>query len=137
MSYLLDTNVISEVVKSNPDNNVLQWFKSVPNEALFISVLTLGEIRKGTEGVKDVKRKEKLLLWLEIELPRWFDGRVLNIDLHVADRWGRLQSEMKKPIPAIDSLLAATAIQHDLRLVTRNVKDFKFPALHVICPWNT
>lgn len=136
MSYLLDTNVISEVVRSNPNKNVIEWFKSVPDEALFISVLTIGEIRKGTETVKDHKRREKLRLWLEIELPRWFADRILDIDLHIADRWGRLQSEIKKPIPAIDSLLAATALHHDLRLVTRNTKDFKYPLLQVICPWN-
>lgn len=136
MSYLLDTNVISEIVKAAPDKNVLAWFRTIPDEALYISVLTLGEIRKGTEAVKDLKRKEKLRLWLEIELPRWFEERILEIDQHVADRWGRLQGEMNKPIPAIDSLIAATALQHDLRLVTRNIKNFQYPSLQVICPWN-
>lgn len=136
MSYLLDTNIISELVKAKPDPKVLKWFKEIPDEALYISVLTLGEIRKGTEMVSDPKRKESLRLWLEIELPRWFGDRVLDINQHIADRWGRLQYEMKKSIPAIDSLIAATALYHDLRLVTRNVKDFKYPSLHVICPWN-
>lgn len=136
MSYLLDTNVISEIVKTNPNKSVIDWFKSVPDEALFISVLTLGEIRKGTEAINDLKRKEKLRLWLEIELPRWFGERILDIDQFIADRWGRLQCEMKRPIPAIDSLIAATALQHDLRLVTRNVKDFQYPSLQVLCPWN-
>lgn len=136
MSYLLDTNVVSELVRPKPDQQVLKWFKQIPDEALYISVLTLGEIRKGTEMVLDPKRKESLRIWLEIELPRWFGERVLEIDQPVADRWGRLQSEMKKPLPAIDSLIAATALHHDLRMVTRNIKDFTYPSLQVICPWN-
>jgi predicted nucleic acid-binding protein len=135
MSYLLDTNVVSEVVRSKANQHVVDWFKTIPDEALFISVLTLGEIRKGIEMVGDLKRKEKLRLWLEMELPRWFGDRILDIDQDVAKRWGRLQSEMSKTIPAIDSLIAATALHHDLRLVTRNVKDFKYPSLQIICPW--
>ena len=82
-----------------------------------------------------LKRKETLRVWLGIDLPQWFNDRILKIDHTIADRWGRLQSEMRKPIPAIDSLIAATALYHDLRLVTRNVKDFKYPSLQVICPW--
>lgn len=135
MSYLLDTNVISEIVRPKPDEHVVNWFKTIPDEALYISVLTLGEIRKGAEMIPDDKRKEKIRIWLEIDLPQWFNDRILKIDHYIADRWGRLQSEMRKPIPAIDSLIAATALYHDLRLVTRNVKDFKYPSLQVICPW--
>jgi len=85
--------------------------------------------------VKDDKRKEKLRLWLEIELPQWFGERILVIDHFVTNRWGRLSAEMKKNIPAIDSLIAATALHHDLRLVTRNIGDFDFPFLQVINPW--
>lgn len=136
MSYLLDTNVISELVRPKPDEKVLKWFESNPDEALYLSVLTLGEIRKGIEKIKESSHKEKLRIWLEIELPRWFGSRVLSIDQLVSDRWGRLQSEMKNPIPAIDSLIAATALHYDLRLVTRNKKDFKYPSLQVICPWD-
>lgn len=135
MSYLLDTNVISEIVRPKPNQHVIDWFKTVPDEALHLSVLTLGEIRKGVEQVTDAKRKEKLLLWLEIDLIKWFGDRILTIDEHVADRWGRLQNEMIKTLPAIDSLIAATALHHDLRLVTRNVKDFQYPSLQIICPW--
>jgi toxin FitB len=135
MSYLLDTNVLSEVVRPRPNQNVLQWFESVPSEVLHISVLSLGEIRKGIEGVKDEDRKEKLRLWLETELPDWFEDRILNIDQPVAERWGRLQYEVKRPMPAIDSLIAATALHHDLRLVTRNEQDFQYPFLQVVNPW--
>ena len=136
MSYLLDTNVISELIRPKPEPKVLEWFKNIPEETLYLSVLTLGEIRKGVELLKDLKRKEKLRIWLEIDLPRWFGERVLEINQDVADRWGRLQAEIKRPIPAIDSLIASTALHHDLRLVTRNVNDFKFSSLQVICPWN-
>lgn len=107
----------------------------MPDESLFISVLTTGEIRKGVEGVADAKRKEKLRLWLEHELPEWFGKRVLSIDAEVAERWGRLQAQAKRPVPAIDSLLAATALHHELRMVTRNEKDFDYQGLEVINPW--
>jgi predicted nucleic acid-binding protein len=136
MSYLLDTNVLSELVRAKPNPQVLKWIDAVPNEALYISVLTLGEIRKGVEMLSEEHRKEKLRLWLEIELPQWFGERVLPINQEVSDRWGRLQSEIKNPIPAIDSLIAATALYHDLRMVTRNKKDFNYAGLQVISPWD-
>lgn len=136
MSYLLDTNVISELVRPKPEKKVIEWFDRIPNESLNISVLSLGEIRKGVEKLSDSRRKEKLRLWLEIELLTWFEDRILAIDQAVADRWGRLQFRMKKPLPAIDSLIAATALYHDLRLVTRNKKDFNLPFLQIVCPWD-
>jgi len=136
MSYLLDTNVLSELVRSKPHPNVLKWFDSIPNEVLYVSVLTLGEIRKGIDGVIEKRRQEKLKLWLEIELPAWFDTRILAVDQAVADRWRRLQAEVKKPLAAIDSLIAATALHHDLRLVTRNERDFQYPSLQIANPWH-
>jgi predicted nucleic acid-binding protein len=135
MTYLLDTNVVSELVRSKPNSHVIKWFESIPNDALHLSVLSLGEIRKGIEGIKETERKEKLRLWLEIDLPTWFGNRILTIDKLVVDRWGRLQHEAKRPIPAIDSLIAATALHYDLRLVTRNERDFQFFSLQVINPW--
>jgi hypothetical protein len=135
VSYLLDTNVISETIRRRQDKLVIGWLEQVPAEALFLSVLTLGEIRKGVERLTDKKRREKLRLWLEHELPAWFEGRVLPIDLAVADRWGRLLAETGRPVPTIDSLLAATALHYELRLVTRNARDFAYPGLEVINPW--
>ena len=135
MSYLLDTNVISELVRPKPAKSVLVWFENIPSEALHISVLTLGEIRKGVEYMPDGARREKLRLWLEHELADWFGARVLPVDIPVADRWGRLLALMGRPVPTIDSLLAATALHHELRLVTRNQKDFDYPGLEVINPW--
>lgn len=136
MSYLLDTNIISEIARPKPNVNVLSWFNAIPNETLFLSVLTLGEIRKGVEMLPNSKRKEKLLLWLELELPAWFEDRILIIDQHVANMWGYLQSTAKRSLPAIDSLIAATALHYELRLVTRNEKDFQYPNLQVINPFN-
>ncbi len=136
MSYLLDTNVISELVRTTPDERVLAWFREVPDEALHVSVLTLGEIRRGVERLAAGTRREKLRVWLETDLPGWFGDRVLAIDAAVADRWGRLLSAAKRPVPAIDSLLAATALHHELRLVTRNTADFAFPGLEVVNPWS-
>ena len=135
MSYLLDTNVISELVRPKPAKAVLAWFENIPSEALHISVLTLGEIRKGIENMPDGARREKLRLWLEHELADWFDTRILTVDIPVADRWGRLLAQIGRPVPSIDSLLAATALHHELRLVTRNQKDFDYPGLEVINPW--
>ncbi|MBI5437702.1 MAG: type II toxin-antitoxin system VapC family toxin [Nitrosomonadales bacterium] len=135
MSYLLDTNAISELVRPKPAKVVLAWFGNIPSEALHISVLTLGEIRKGVERMPDGERREKLRLWLEHELVDWFGSRVLPVDTLVADRWGRLIAQMGRPVPSIDSLLAATALHHELRLVTRNQKDFDYPGLEVVNPW--
>lgn len=137
MSYLLDTNVISETVRRSPDKAVIAWLKGIPGEALYVSVLTLGEVRKGIEGLKDHQRREKLRVWLEHDLPDWFEDRVLTIDMPVADRWGRLLASAGRPLPTIDCLLAATALHYELRLVTRNTKDFEFPGLEVINPWET
>ncbi len=133
--YLLDTNVVSETIRRSPSEAVISWLDQIPGDALFVSVLTLGEIRKRVEALSDRKRREKLRLWLDHELPRWFEERVLPVDLAVADRWGRLLAEVGRSVPTIDSLLAATALHHDLRLVTHNVKDFDYPGLEVIDPW--
>ena len=135
MSYLLDTNILSETIRKSPNSLVLTWLDKIPAEALFISVLTLGEIRKGIEALSDKRRREQLRIWLEYELPAWFEGRVLPVDLAVADRWGRLLAEAGRTLPTIDSLLAATAIHHELRLVTRNSRDFDYPGLEVINPF--
>ncbi|OGT30290.1 MAG: recombinase [Gammaproteobacteria bacterium RIFCSPHIGHO2_12_FULL_35_23] len=136
MSYLMDTNVLSELIKPKANKKVLDWVESIPNESLYISVLTLGEIRKGLEKVSDIRRKERLRVWLEHELPAWFNDRIKPIDIQVVDRWGRLQAEIKRPVPVIDSLLAATALHFDFALVTRNNKDFAYPSLEVINPWS-
>ncbi|MDX1901244.1 MAG: type II toxin-antitoxin system VapC family toxin [Gammaproteobacteria bacterium] len=136
MNYLIDTNVISELVSVRPAASVLAWFEQIPMSSVHISVLTLGEIRKGIEKVKDIRCRKKLLIWLEHDLVEMFHMRIMGITLEVADRWGRLQSEVGRTLPAIDSLIAATALHHDMALVTRNTDDFfDCPGLEVINPW--
>ncbi len=135
MSWLLDTCVLSELARPRPDAAVLHWFSVAPDHALHISVLTLGEIRKGIEQLKEGEKRERLRLWLEHDLLDWFEDRILDVDRHVTDRWGLLLSEVGRPVPAIDSLLAATALRHGLRMVTRNEQDFAFPGLVVVNPF--
>ena len=136
MSYLIDTNVLSELRRRHPNTNVTQWFAERPSSTLFLSVLTLGELRKGIDALAESPRKLALLDWLETELPVFFSGRILNIDARVADRWGRLVAQTKQPLPAIDSLLAATALSYGLSLVTRNLRDFQHADLTVLDPWS-
>jgi predicted nucleic acid-binding protein len=140
VSYLIDTNVLSELRRKQPDTHVVAWFSKRAAQSLYLSVLTLGEIRKGIERLDDshtdAARRQSLGDWLEQELPTFFLGRLLDVDLGVADRWGRLQAFAKRPLPAIDSLLAATALQHNLKLVTRNEKDFADMGVDLINPWN-
>ena len=137
MSYLVDTNVLSELRRRQPDANVATWFAQRPAGTLYLSVLTLGEIRKGVEAMADASRRLALLDWLEVELPAFFTGRILGIDAAVADRWGRMVAQAGRPLPALDSLLAATAVQHDLIFVTRNVRDVQgLPGVTVLNPWD-
>ncbi|WP_332670967.1 type II toxin-antitoxin system VapC family toxin [Aromatoleum sp.] len=136
MSYLVDTNVLSELCRKAPDPGVVEWFSRRLSITLYLSVLTLGEIRKGIEASRDQARKQTLIDWLETDLPVFFTGRILPIDGAVADRWGRLVAVAGRPLPAIDSLLAATALEHDLVLVTRNTKDFSGLPIEVFNPWS-
>lgn len=136
MSYLVDTNVISELRRKQPDANVVAWLERCAPQSLYLSVLTLGEIRKGIERLDDLKRPQILVDWLHVELPTFFLGRLISIDASVADRWGRLQSDASRSLPAIDGLLAATALQYDLTMVTRNLKDFQGLGLKIINPWD-
>jgi toxin FitB len=136
LSYLVDTNVLSELRRKQPDPQVAHWFSARPAGTLYLSVLTLGEIRKGVEALSDQSRKLPLLDWLETDLPAFFEGRILPVDGAVAELWGRLLAKAGRPLPAIDSLLAATALHHGLMLVTRNVRDMDGLGVALINPWN-
>ena len=135
MSYLIDTNVLSELRRKEADAQVVAWMQARPRQSLYLSVLSLGEIRKGIEGVADAAFRQTLTDWLEVELPNYFVGRLLYIDAQVADRWGRVQAGAGRTLPVIDGLLTATALQHDLTLVTRNTKDFEGLGVRIINPW--
>lgn len=133
--YLLDTNIISESVKSLPNPKILKWLSELPTDNLFVSVLTLGEIRKGVELVKNSQQRNKLKHWLEVVLVEFLGDRMIEINSDITDKWGYISSQSKN-LPAIDGLIAATALVSNLKLVTRNVKDFeKVKGLEIINPF--
>jgi len=138
MKYLLDTHILSETLRPQPSKNVQKWLTEASPESLYVSILTLGEIRRGIEKIKACKQKSLLLLWLEQELPGWFGENILPIDTEIAERWGYLTASIssQNPLNAIDSLLAATALTHNCVMVTRNVKDFIVPGLEVVDPFD-
>jgi predicted nucleic acid-binding protein len=137
VSYLVDTCALSELVKRTPQPRVVEWFDSVAAEALHVSVLTLGEIRRGVEKLPVGRRRARIGNWLETELPRWFEDRVLPIDAATADEWGRLVVRCARTIPAVDALIASTALRHRLSIVTRNVTDFAETGAPVVNPWTS
>lgn len=136
MSYLIDTNAISELRKRQPNRDVVKWFKRRPARSMYLSVLSLGEIRKGVDRLEGATRRAALMDWLELDLPAFFQERLLPVDRAIADQWGRLLAAAGRPLPAIDSLLAATAIRHGLTLVTRNTTDFAGMGVSLIDPWD-
>jgi predicted nucleic acid-binding protein len=134
MIYLLDTNVICETIKPSPNKQVLEWLDSIDAHNFSLSVLTLGEIRKGIEKHHDQVRKQKIIRWLEGDIIKRFYGRIINIDAAVADKWGYLSA--RATMPVADSIIAASAIVYNHKLVTRNVKDFQaIIGLEIINPW--
>jgi toxin FitB len=134
MAYLLDTNVISEPMRAKPNIKIVRWLDEL--ESAHISVLTLGELRKGIASAKDEIRRNRLEAWLEGDLTARFAQRTHKVDGRIADRWGRLVGSAARPLPVIDSLLAATALTHDLILATRNVRDFAdIVGLRLYDPW--
>lgn len=136
--FLLDTNCISEVVSLRPEPRFLEWMDSADERLLYLSVLTLGEIRKGLAGLPQGRKRSHLESWLEAELPVRFARRILPVDAGVANRWGLIVREAKstgKTLPVIDSLLAATALHYNLTVVSRNVSDFVRTKVPVLNPW--
>ncbi|MGA1823933.1 MAG: type II toxin-antitoxin system VapC family toxin [bacterium] len=138
MKYLLDTCVISELVKIKPNRNVLDWINSCEEDFFHLSVLTIGEIQKGISKLPESKKKDKLQSWLDSELKERFAGKILNINAEIAKIWGNIQgiAEKKgKMIPAIDALIAATGIYYRLTIVTRNVTDLDNSGASLFNPW--
>ena len=137
-AFLLDTNCISELVRPKPEPRVLEWMETADESLLYLSVLTLGEIRKGVAALVQGKRRTHLETWLEVDLQARFFGRIIPIDSAIADRWGLLAAEAKrrgKALSVIDGLLAATALQHNLTVISRNATDFANTQVQVLNPW--
>lgn len=136
--FLLDTNCVSEVIRSRPEPGVLQWLDSADESLLYLSVLTLGEIRKGIALLPQSRRRSQIESWLERDLQVRFSSRILPLTAPIADRWGVLSAEAKqrgRPLSVIDGLLAATALHHNLTIVSRNVNDFAATRVPVLNPW--
>ncbi len=138
MTWLLDTNVVSEWVKPRPDPGVIAWLAGVDEDRVFISVVTLAEIRHGVERMPAGARRDRLDAWLTDQLPLRFEDRVLPIDAATADGWGRVMTRGQaagRSVSAMDAFIAAAAARHDLILVTRNVADFDALGIGLLNPW--
>jgi predicted nucleic acid-binding protein len=138
VKYLLDTCLISELVKKEPNPAVVSWLDAEDEQKLFLSVLNLGELQKGIGKLPDGAKKDELQAWVALDLVERFAGRILDIDLETALCWGRLQGEAEQAgekLPVMDSLIAATAAAHGLVVVTCNVRDMERCQARVINPW--
>jgi predicted nucleic acid-binding protein len=138
VKYLLDTCLISELVKKEPNPAVVSWLDEQDEQKLFLSVLNLGELQKGISKLPDGTKKDELQAWVVLDLVERFTGRILDLDLETALCWGRLQGESEQAgekLPVMDSLIAATAAAHGLIVVTRNVKDIERCGVRVCNPW--
>lgn len=138
MKYLLDTNVVSELVARQPNQQVVQWIDDLDTQSVYLSVITIGELRKGIEKLSDSPRKDTLSNWLTDDLLVRFAGRVLSVDIGVMLTWGELtgrRERIGRSLSALDSLIAALAIHHNCSLITRNEADFADTGVIIINPW--
>lgn len=136
--YLVDTNVPSEFTHQQPDERVAAFIRAVGRENLFLSVMTLGEICKGIDLLPVSQKRTSLQGWLEIDVRPWFAGRILPVSEAIAERWGHLAARTRKQgvtLAVMDGVIAATALEHGLTLVTRNTKDYAGLGVIIIDPW--
>jgi predicted nucleic acid-binding protein len=136
--FLLDTNIPSETIRLQPEPRVMDWIARQANDALFLSVVTIGELRRGFITAPDPQRRARLERWLETDVLLWFDGRILPVTKEIADRWGVLDGTCQlrgTPANTADGMIAATALEHGLTVVTRNVKDFSLFSVPLFNPW--
>jgi len=138
VAYLLDTCVLSELAKPRPDAGVLTWLEEEDEAQLFASVLTLGELEKGIARLPASARRTRIERWVRRDLVARFEGRLLDVDRAVAERWGAISGVSKArgtPLPVIDALIAASALAHGLEVVTRNTTDLERCGARCVNPW--
>lgn len=138
MKYLLDTCVLSEAVKKNPNRGVIDWLEAADELSLYLSVISFGELQKGVSRLPESRRRRSLQSWVDEKLARRFGGRTLDIERRVATRWGELSGRAEKKgrkVPVLDGLLAATALESELTVVTENVEHFRESECPVLNPW--
>ena len=138
--FLLDTNVVSELIRPKPNEHVVRWVEATDESIMFLSVLAVGEIRKGIERLRAGSRRGRLESWLQVDLRSRFQDRILPVHEAIADRWGAISARAAakgKPVPVIDGLLAATALDHNLTLVTRNTSDVAGTGVPTLNPWSS
>src|SRR5665213_1907917 len=136
--FLLDTNVPSELIRPRPEPKVEAWVAAQDLDTLFISSVSFGELRKGIVLRSPGKRREELEAWIETDLSILFSGRILSVTRSIAERWGVLEGRQQlagKPLNVPDGQIAATALEHGLTLVRRNVKDFERLGVSILNPW--
>ena len=136
--YLLDTNVISELTKLQPEAKVVSWFHATNEELFYLSVLTIGEIRKGIDSLPRSNKRALLESWLANDLVLRFAGRILDVNLDIAERWGLISAQAKMagaPLAVVDGLMAATALHYNMILVTRNTRDVQVAGINMLNPW--
>ena len=139
MTWLLDTNILSELRNKSPNPSVIEWITHHLNETSYLSVITIGELKAGISRLPSSKRRTNLQAWLEKDILQTYQSRILPIDTETMLIWGELMAKLTgigKPMPIVDSLIASTARQHNLTLVTRNVADFQAVDISVINPWD-
>ena len=138
MNYLMDTCVISEIIKPKPSSKVIKWLRSCQDENLFLSSLTIGEIQKGISKLPDSRKRNKLQEWMDTELIQRFDKRVLVIDIKVAQKWGEIQASSEitgSKMPVTDSFIAATGLVYDMTVVTRDTSGREKSGARLFNPW--
>jgi predicted nucleic acid-binding protein len=139
MKYLLDTCVISELIKKSPSPKIVEWVSKIEENSLFISVFTIGEIHKGIEKLPQGRKKDALHQWVKDDLHERFKNRIMTFDLHTATIWGQTQAHSEtsgSPLSAIDGFIAATGIAYDLTVVTRNTTDMEVSGVALLNPWD-
>jgi predicted nucleic acid-binding protein len=137
--YLLDTNVVSELIKPSPDARVAAWIRATEETDLHLSVLTFAEIRYGIEKLPQGGRRERLRRWMDTDLVDRFEGRILGVDRTIGELWGVIMARgfaVSVRLPVMDTLLAATAEHHGMTMVTRNIRDFARAGVATLDPWS-